>query len=291
LRYELYNKRDPRDRAYKKDWDSFLTTASQALANQLQASLRSLTNLGDDPPPANPAWIDPPLQQWYESLEKAVAAATPDQVEATLREGLDQMPFGDLSEQTVNETDRLNTRLQGYLGMREDILEKVAKGGIVTFEYTNNRAGDAPDLSNLRLIAETGFGGRVDLTANASLTLFNRRPNVMSAGRVRDFQLAGQIDVRLGEVRDAGIVVLSFAGRYERLLKDASSPMGDVITGTKGDIAFGQMKLTIPVKGSGVRIPISVTFANRDELNKESFVRGNFGVTFDLDSIFARFKP
>ncbi|HNH83997.1 MAG TPA: hypothetical protein PL157_16620, partial [Acidobacteriota bacterium] len=56
------------------------------------------------------------------------------------------------------------------------------------------------------------------------------------------------------------------------------------------DTAIGQVKLTIPVKGSGVKIPISVTFANRTELIKEKEVRGNIGITFDLDSIFAKFK-
>jgi hypothetical protein len=75
-------------------------------------------------------------------------------------------------------------------------------------------------------------------------------------------------------------------------MENAMTPSGMVMEGTKGDIAVGQLKLTIPVKGSGMKIPISVTFANRDELNMEkSFVRGNFGITFDLDSIFARLKP
>jgi hypothetical protein len=31
--------------------------------------------------------------------------------------------------------------------------------------------------------------------------------------------------------------------------------------------------------------------ANRTELIKESVVRGNIGLTYDLDSVFARFKP
>jgi hypothetical protein len=53
----------------------------------------------------------------------------------------------------------------------------------------------------------------------------------------------------------------------------------------------GQIKLVIPIKNSGVRIPFSLSFANRTELIKEKEVRGNFGFTFDLDTIFAKFKP
>ena len=33
------------------------------------------------------------------------------------------------------------------------------------------------------------------------------------------------------------------------------------------------------------------SFANRTELIKEKEVRGNFGFTFNLDSLLARFKP
>ena len=51
------------------------------------------------------------------------------------------------------------------------------------------------------------------------------------------------------------------------------------------------MKLTIPVKGSGVRMPLSVTFANRTDLIKEKEIRGNVGITYDLDMLFAKFKP
>ena len=54
---------------------------------------------------------------------------------------------------------------------------------------------------------------------------------------------------------------------------------------------IGQFKFTIPVKGSGVKIPLSVTFSNRTEFIKESKVRGNVGITFDLDTIFSKLKP
>lgn len=53
-----------------------------------------------------------------------------------------------------------------------------------------------------------------------------------------------------------------------------------------GGISFFQSKLTIPVKGAGVKIPISFTAAKRTELIKERELRGTVGVTFDFDSIF-----
>ena len=65
---------------------------------------------------------------------------------------------------------------------------------------------------------------------------------------------------------------------------------GTVLPLTKGDIAAGQIKLIIPLKDTGIKIPFSITFANRTELIREKEVRGNFGFTFDLDTLFAKFK-
>ena len=78
---------------------------------------------------------------------------------------------------------------------------------------------------------------------------------------------------------------------YERLLNNTITSAGLVVPNTKGDLAVGQFKITIPVKGSGVKIPISLSVANRTDLIKETDVRGNVGVTLDLDSLFAKSNP
>ncbi len=88
-----------------------------------------------------------------------------------------------------------------------------------------------------------------------------------------------------------GDSTLSFAGKFERVASNAVALDGTVLPNTKGDIAAGQVKLTIPLGDSGIKIPLSVTFANRTELVREKEVRGNFGFTLDFDSLFARFKP
>jgi hypothetical protein len=100
-----------------------------------------------------------------------------------------------------------------------------------------------------------------------------------------------QTDTKVGGGLGGGDMLLSFSGRYERLNGDTIDAFGVVTPGTKGDLAFGQAKLTIPIADWGIKLPLSVTFANRTELIKESTVRANFGFTFDLDPIFARFKP
>jgi hypothetical protein len=73
-------------------------------------------------------------------------------------------------------------------------------------------------------------------------------------------------------------------------MEDAS--LGSVVLpGTKGDIAVGQLGLNVPIKSLGMKFPVSVTFANRTELVKEKVVKGNFGFTFNWDTLLSKLKP
>jgi hypothetical protein len=284
FRMDLYNKRDPRQPRYRQDWRDFLSGSSNALSSQIQSSLVSMVDLSSN------TWNDPELRAWYALTEAAIRNASGDQVEAVLKDQLNRVP-SHFSEATVTELRSFDERFKDWLDARERILEKIAKAPIVTFEYTNDRPLNEPSLSKFNMIAELGFGPKLDLTFNGALTLFNKRPATPGVNRVRDFQFATQLDMPFGELGlGMGKPVLSFAGRYERLMADATLA-GLPVPNTEGDIGVGQIKLVIPIKNSGVRIPFSFSFANRTELIREKEVRGNFGFTFDLDTIFAKFKP
>ena len=55
----------------------------------------------------------------------------------------------------------------------------------------------------------------------------------------------------------------------------------------QGHIGFLQAKLTIPIKESGIKVPLSITASNRTELIKEKDVRGSVGITLDLDTFLS----
>ena len=85
---------------------------------------------------------------------------------------------------------------------------------------------------------------------------------------------------------------MALAARYSHLPDDtvAAAPSGEgaagaVGTANAGDIYVVQLKLTVPVKESGIKVPLSITASNRSELIKEKDVRASFGVTFDLDAL------
>lgn len=291
-RFEFINRRDPRNRAYRNDWENFLAVNATPFLTTLVQSKDVLIEriTGAPGTPIVEKWRDQALEDWYEETQSAITRAAPGNVESVLKAQLDKLPIDELSSETVTALTNFARQFGVYLEGRQRILDKVAKGTIATIEYTNKREVNAPDTSNFMGIYETAFGGKGDFTFNGSLTLFHQRPTVVRGGRVRDFQFAGQLDLPFGSVTSAGQYLLSVSGKYERLAEDASDFMGTVVPNTKGDIALGQVKLTIPIKGLGIRFPISVTFANRTELVKEKTVRGNFGFTFDLDTILARFK-
>jgi hypothetical protein len=280
FRWDIVNRRDPRHSTYRTKWYSLVAGKGTSITVQGQKFAQALRD-------------DPNLRQWLEVAREAIVRASPEEVAAEVeRQLFVELPKVPLPDDLKAVTAQFGTDMEAFLLDRGNVLETIANGPILTFEYTNIREVDTPSLSNLKLIAEGAFfQGRVDLTANASLTIHNSIPPGSNLKKVRDFQLAAQLDVPLGEIQKIGSLVLSFSSKYERMMEDAMMPGGMMVPGTKGDIAIGQLKLTLPLKGSGVKIPLSITFANRTELIKEKEVRGNIGITFDLDSIFARLKP
>lgn len=56
---------------------------------------------------------------------------------------------------------------------------------------------------------------------------------------------------------------------------------------TKGHIAIGQAKLTIPLGSSGLSIPVALSCSNDTELIRKpgSVWRGQVGLSLDLDSL------
>ena len=282
VRYNLINRRDPRDRSHQDRFIALAKNQGVPIARDTRRFLEETFNRTD-----RPAALD----EWERKTDAAVRAAAPEDVMRVLEAQIRKFPVSDLSPRANAILESLARSLAGFQQAREELLERVASGLVMTLEYNLERRGDLPDLSNIRFIAEKGpYDGKIDLTFNSSLSFFHSRPAGANADRLRDFRFAGQLDVPLRETRWTGKPLLTFAGRYQRLVEDETLASG-VVLSAKGDIAVGQIKLTIPVRGTAFKIPLSLSFANRTELIQEREVRGNFGFTFDLDSVFARFNP
>jgi hypothetical protein len=241
---------------------------------------------------------DAALQSWLIAAADAVSAAksgsagkTPDDriaaIEAALESAEAQFP-GSLQAGTIDALTEFERSSSAFVMERDTVLKGLASGALASLEYTNDRPLKAPHTSNIRLIGEVG--GTVDLAGNLSLTFFDQNP-VGVTSSVRDLQFSGQMDIKMGSADTVGAFIFSAAGKFVRQFENGFSDDGIMIPNTKGTIVVGQFKLTVPVKGAGVKVPLSVTFANRTDLIKESVVRANVGLTYDLDTVFARFRP
>jgi hypothetical protein len=299
-RVQFVNERDPRQKKYEADWERFVADEGVKLAQQVWKTTTAVIDLGGN----RRAFGDPALQAWLNqtnenlSSARANASGTNEQkinaIANAIREQSDLVPVKLVSPETLAALTNFAEQDKAYIEAKNKLLDNIAKGKVFTLEYTNNREVSAPDTSNFNFIAATGSEARVDLTANGSFTFFNKRsvpltPTGPRVNRIRDFQFAGQIDVPF-KVGD-GQLDFWFSGRYERLLSDASTFAGTIMPGTKGDIAVGQFGLNIPIKSLGIKFPVSFTFANRTELVKEKEIRGNFGFTFNWDTLWSKLKP
>jgi len=303
-RYEFVSDRDPRNRMYAAQWDNLVNTQQIDYTNaavKLRAAIIEEPHCAVVVTPCPLASIvrarfrDVELQNWLEATNAKLSAIQPavgtaesiviSQVEDVLRKQFDALALDKLADSTKKQIISFLESLNSYLTARDTLLDDIAKGKVMTFEYTNHREINAPDTSNFTFIAEKGTVGRMDLTFNATLNMYNQRPAGLNVKRIRDFVFAGQFDAPLREISGVGKPIFSVAGRYERTTGDAFALDGTLVPNTKGDVGSLQLKVLLPIKGTGIRLPFSVTFANRTQLIREKEVRANFGFTFDLDRL------
>jgi len=292
VRYNFLNRKDPRHPMYKAEWEKFRTDALAPYTEFANKLFGVLVNASG----GRNVYKSSDIETWRSALEFRLREEIDPQgsskievvekVRQILVEEFAKFPFEKIKNDTeivaiVNENGK---KLITYSKARKELEEKIAKGEVLTLEYTNYREVNSPDLSNLRFIAEKGFGNEWNLSANASISFLNKIPTGSMAKRIRDFDFTLQLEKPLMQL-PFGRPIFSFAGQWQRLPGNIIGPDGLLMPNTKGDTAVGQLKLVIPINGTGIKLPFSITFANRSELIKESTIRGNFGFTLDLDRL------
>jgi hypothetical protein len=140
------------------------------------------------------------------------------------------------------------------------------------------------------MIYANRFIGDSEFTLNASAGFFAQALPTMR-GNWRDMQFGGKLDIPLPEIPQVGKGTLTFSGLFMHLHQ---KPLGvdlkinDTAVNVPGNIGLFQAKYSLLLGDSGVSIPLSLTISNRTELINEKDVRGNIGMTFDLDKLFAK---
>jgi hypothetical protein len=276
LRITAIDHKDPRAAVNDDRWNRFaftqedLDTAALAAFNALRA--------------------DPAVTAWLGTTQQAIAAAPDDQVDAVVRTQFRALADLEISPAARAAVTEAGKQFDGLLKRRADVLEQIAGGSQLLFDIAYQKPATGPTSGNIKVVGSVGRS--ILLTGNASATFYIGDVPA-NTDTLRDIQGAVQLDVPFGNPDGIGRYVFTLATKVQHLPDDLVAGEGTLFPGTKGTIWLGQAKLTIPVKGSAAKIPLSVTLANRTELiaEKKLFARAQVGFSYDLDAVFSRFKP
>ncbi len=300
VRWDFVNRRDVQDPTFVEVWRSKMKDAD--LLNKKEAFADATEELVNFT--ASPEYIAL-LKELAADLGKPQAATTADCVQI-LENYLDRAVA--LAKELTPEFDKtvkevLETQSK-FISARDTLTAEALTRMSFSAEYVNSRPLNQPTQSTLRLVVAGSpmKNENVMLTANAGFNWYNSVPTDVQVKQFRDFQAALQLDRRAGAVSENIDAAFSLAG-YFQYMADAALiqiPQGNIAPGSgiilpgeaavllapKGNIWIAEAKLTISIKGTPLKIPVAITWANRTELIKASEVRGNIGLTLDFDSLF-----
>jgi hypothetical protein len=299
VRMHIFNQRDPRRAAVSRLWSGFSANENQDLTNKLDVLFKPIL---DPLEPEFHAIQTEYLPKLRETESAGLEAVFTEYVNKVFDLAKAKDPdFETKLEAAVRST--LN-----YENRRNAIIGEINRLPVLAVEYLANRPLAGPSLSTLNLVGEAAFlQGRGSLTGNAGWTFFNSTANLVTEppangtppapSQLRNFFVSGEMAVGLASKRVAlktGQVVLSFAGKWERIfdgafytqrLGEIGVPAGATPVAVPGNLGAIQAKLVIPIPGTAVRFPLSVSYANRTELIREKELRAQFGFTFDVDNL------
>ena len=204
--------------------------------------------------------------------------------------------------QFKNESDLVITKMSSYFVSRDKLLSDYVSKVTFSVSYDDTRPANQPNQSSMKFILSARPKG-AQITGNATVEWYGHTLQ-SNVNRLRDAQVALEIDHTFGK-SDAQVSPSLSAGYYFQYMVDkalltlpssalapgTSIPLpgnASELLNTTGPIHLGQVKLTFKIKNSGISIPIALTFSNRTDLIKASEVRGNFGLTYNLDNLFAK---
>lgn len=169
---------------------------------------------------------------------------------------------------------RINT-FSNFRKLAGDTADSIRTKPQIAFAYlTKQRRETRPDEHMFEAIIDLAAAPRFTFTLNASFNYVDNKLTEDSRGG----RFAGELQVQLN--RD------NLEGRRPVYLKFAAD--GCWMTNVT-PMYRAQGKVSIPIL-EGIEIPLSVTYASRTELVKESDVKGKFGFTFDIARIAQAFS-
>ena len=302
LRLDLTPSNNLDDPKYVRDWSNRIAgLAGTDEVAALAEAVGALFGGGENSNPAITKLIADAESRMHTALMNAAAT---DQ-RAILKTHLDALieQLVEASPDFQQQVQAVQIASEAYNTVR-DAAVREAHVHKMSLEYMNLRPSNEPTRSTIRFIySHQPTEAPLLVTLNFATSLYNQSTTAASQSRFRDLQFSAQLDRRLASTGRLDNSVLTFAAYYQWMKDDAlilipegslaPSETGIVLPsdasallGTEGHIGIVQAKLTIPL-GETVSVPVSVSWATRTEFIKEQDVRGQIGLTLDME----RFGP
>ncbi len=297
VRTRLIGDRSPRSTRFTKQWEDSVQPLIQNRLNAITAALRTTLNqpdlqqardsLGNDLRTEIAGYLKAsagtPAERQVDTISAMILSALKRGIFDRIRAGQLRIPDDvqkAIEEEVIPTLQATHQALSQVPTLLEGIVEDVNRAPLLSLAYTNHTASAGSGYSDLKLLFE-GFVAPLTIVGNLELALYHDPDPTLNQSSVRG--LSGGLTLegsfpnflrRPSQPADFSKITLSASGRFTYL---------DEI---EDDLAFLQVKLDIPVF-EGVNTPLSITYSSRTELIDEDEVRGNFGISFDLDKLFA----
>ena len=298
-RVEVWNQRDTSSPAFTAAWKAKVGTVMDKASNDLLkdgAFVEAVMNVSG-------------FEAWTKTSIASVRAANndPAKIAANLTEALNKLV--DMARKEVPDFDvKIAEALDSYSRFflaQDDLIDSLATKNVLAFEYSHARPALQASTDNYRVIFDYAFSKSTKLVANGAVTFYGSVPEGQTiVKKYRDAQFGAQLDHGLGDIAILGPAVLTVAGYFQYqhspalLNVDPTKPLpGISFTGlpadakkaftSVGNIWLAQAKLSLVPSSSSVKVPLSVTWSNRTELIDKPVLRGQLGISYDLDSLFA----
>jgi hypothetical protein len=295
VRYDFHVRKKPADIAkdYGKQFNDTVRKSGTAYAQAVQALLQKI------PQEQLTTW-----EAKYVALLRGDATADKGGFTKALSQAVSDLAglAQRADPQFKAASDVVVSRMSSYFVSRDKLLSDYVNKVTFSLSYDDTLPANQPNQSSVKFIlsARPKFA---QITGNSTVEWYDQilKSNV---SRLRDAQLALECDRTFGRT-EAQVNPSLSAGYYFQYMVDnalltlpptalapgTSIPLlgnASELLNTKGAIHLGQVKVTIKVRNSGISIPLALTFSSRTDLIKATEVRGNFGLTYNLDSLFAK---
>ncbi len=299
VNYEVYRRYSPQDKKFAAAWRAALTANQTALAAAGSAVARAVNAMvvgvssGD-----GLAKLQASGQAWAKDGKSAERAGDFAAFAAAYERYRDAVADLLLAGDGAAAVNGMNLALEAEQEATLKVLDEARGKPLATVGYVYSTPTGEPATHSFSLVLAEVLHGGAQVTGNFAAEIYGRVPTGASYGRLRDVQLAAELDRPVGGTAANPRATVSVAGygqyQYAAAVLNVSASnvapgtaipvSGQVLAGEAGWLGVAQAKLTLHLR-PGLELPLAMKWSNRTELESASDVRGQFGLSFDLSAL------